>query len=151
MGWKRPKKIVSPEQAAENVARAHKRLNNEFKSEMLPGGKDVHAGNMIKGVMKKLDLTTPTLAGLLGIAQQNTSAMYRKKYLHASALVKVSEALQHDVVKYLYPKQHRDALFTRRQRIEELEAENAALKEKVELLERMVRLVEGLPAGKAGK
>lgn len=124
------------------VDNGHKKLNETYRHTALPGGKDVHMGYTIGRLLTKLQLSATTLATLLGISRQSAHSMLKKKYLHAATLVKISEALQHDVIRYLYPPEHLPANPKLKERVEELEKENDALKQKVVMLEKMVKLLE---------
>ena len=136
----RPKdKVV---RAKEKVVRSHKKHEGLYISPALPGGKGIHMGYTLKRVLTRLELSTTDLGALLGITQQSTHAMLKKKYLHAATLVKISEALNHDVLRYLYRPKDLPGNPALKQRVEELEKENEGLKEKVVMLEKMVKLLE---------
>ena len=68
--------------------------------------------------------------------------MLKKKYLHAATLVRISEALNHDVVRYLYLPEDLPGSPALKKRAEELEKETQELKQKVVMLEKMVKLLE---------
>lgn len=108
----------------------------------LPGRKGVHIGYTLGRLLKKLDMSAPGFARTLGISSVSARAMLKKKYLHAATLVRISEALQHDVVRYLYLPEDLPANPALKQQVDELEKENEALKEKVVMLEKMVKLLE---------
>lgn len=108
----------------------------------LPGCKGVHIGHTLGLLLKKLGLSSTDLANLLGISRQGAQRMLRKKYLHAATLVKISEVLQHDVIRYLYLPEHLPGNKALKERVEELKKENDALKQKSEMLEKMVKLLE---------
>jgi len=120
----------------------HKKLNETYRHTALPGGKDIHIGYTIGRLLTKLQLSATTLATLLGISRQSAHSMLKKKYLHAATLINISEALQHDVIRYLYPPEHLPANPKLKERVEELEKENEGLKKEVVMLEKMVKLLE---------
>lgn len=120
----------------------HAKLDGAYLQTSLPGGKGIHMGYTIRRLLEKLKLSTPHLATLLGISRQSTHAMLKKKYLHAATLVKISEVLQHDVIRYLYLPDDLPGNAELKKLVEELEEENGALKEKVEMLQKMVKLLE---------
>lgn len=128
--------------AKDKVAKAHEKLDNNFLSQALPGGKSVWIGGTIRKVLKKLDLSTTDLALLLGISQQSTRAMLKKKYLHAARLVKISEVLNHDVVRYLYMPENMPGNKALKEKAEELQKENDELKEKIKMLEELNALLK---------
>lgn len=128
--------------AKDKVAKAHEKLDNNFLSQALPGGNNVWVGGTIRKVLKKLDLSTTDLALLLGISKQSTRAMLKKKYLHATRLVKISEVLNHDVVRYLYLPEELPGNKALKEKAEELEKENDELKEKIKMLEELNALLK---------
>lgn len=128
--------------AHKKVDRGHVKLDGTYLQTSLPGGKGIHMGYTIRRLLEKLKLSTPHLATLLGISRQSAHAMLKKKYLHAATLVKISEVLQHDVVRYLYRPEDLPANAALKKKAEELEKENAALKKENEMLKKMVKLLE---------
>ncbi len=136
------KKQQKPSKAQQKVEHAHEKQANLYRSTALPGGKGIHIGYTIRQVLGTLKLPTTTLATLLGITQQSAHAMLKKKYLHARLLVRISEVLQHDVVRYLYLPDDLPGNKALKVQVEKLEQENAALKEKVEMLEELSQLLK---------
>lgn len=108
----------------------------------LPGAKGVHIGYTLGRLLKKLDMSSTHLAQLLHISPKSARAMLKKKYLHAATLVKISEALNHDVVRYLYLPEHLPGSPALKQRVEELEKEMEALKKENEMLSELNRLLK---------
>lgn len=128
--------------AHEKVSKAHEKLGGLYLHTALPGRKGVHIGYTLGRLLVKLQLTTTTLAALLHIAPQSARAMLKKKYLHAATLVRISEALQHDVIRYLYRPEDLPGSPKLKERAEELEKENEGLKKEVEMLQKLVKLLE---------
>lgn len=128
--------------AQQKVEHAHKKQGNLYRSTALAGGKGIHIGYTIGHVLGTLKLPTATLATLLGISQQSAHAMLKKKYLHAATLVKISEALNHDVVRYLYLPGDLPGNAALKERVEELEKENAALKKENKMLTELNQLLK---------
>lgn len=56
--------------------------------------------------------------------------MLKKKYLHTATMVKVNQALNHDIVRYLYLPENLPGNPVLKKKIEELQKENAILREK---------------------
>ena len=139
-------KIVRPKdkvvRAKEKVVRSHKKHEGLYISPALPGGKGIHMGYTLKRVLTRLELSTTDLGALLGITQQSAHAMCKKKYLHAATLVKISEALNHDVLRYLYRPEHLPGNAALKERIKLLEKENEQLKSENDYLKKINALLE---------
>ena len=108
----------------------------------LPGAKGVHIGYTLGRLLKKLNMSTADLGHMLGISRQSARIMLKKKYLHAATMVKISEALRHDVVRYLYLPEDLPGSPALKERVEELEKENEGLKKEVVMLQKLVKLLE---------
>lgn len=145
-------KSTDPQQKAAtanpNIVRAQLKVGNAHKKGLLPyqkgglaGGKGIHVGYTTGRLLQKMKLTNGNLAALLGITPESVRRMLKKKYLHAATLVKISQALQHDVVRYLYLPENLPGNRALEEKVKDLEAENAALKEKVEMLSELNRLL----------
>ncbi len=128
--------------ANDNVTKAKDIITRAKDNVTLPGRKGVHIGYTLGRLLKKLDMSTTGFARILGISSVSARAMLKKKYLHAATMVKISEALNHDVVRYLYLPEHLPGNPALKQGVEELEKENAGLKKEVVMLEKMVKLLE---------
>lgn len=107
----------------------------------LPGGKGVHIGYTLGRLLKMQEISTTELALRMGISGKSARAMLKKKYLHATTLVKISEVLKHDVVRYLYLPKHLPGNTTLKEKVEKLEQKNAALKKENEILKELNTLL----------
>jgi len=107
----------------------------------LPGGKGVHIGYTLGRLLKRQEISTTELALRMGISGKSARAMLKKKYLHATTLVKISEVLKHDVVRYLYLPKHLPGYTIMKEKVEKLERENVGLKKENEMLKELNALL----------
>lgn len=115
----------------------NKKVYPDHQNVSLPGCKGVHIGHTLGLLLKKLGLSSTDLCNLLGVSRQTAQRMLRKKYLHARLLVRISEVLQHDVVRYLYLPEDLPGNAALKKQVEELEKENERLKKENKMLEEM--------------
>jgi len=103
---------------------------------------EVHIGNTLKKLLKQQKITHPAFAKMMGINERSVRRMLRKKYLHAATMVKISELLNHDIIRYLYLPQELPGNTALMQRVEALEKEVAGLKKENEMLSELNRLLK---------
>ncbi len=95
---------------------------------------EVHIGSTLSKLLHARRISTRQFAELLQINERNARAMLKKKYLHAATLVKISEVLQHDVIRYLYLPENLPGNPALKQQVKELEKENGELKKELQYL-----------------
>lgn len=102
----------------------------------------LHIGKTLRMLLKQKSVSAQQLAEKLGVQERSVQRMLKKKYLHGKLMVDIGRALDHDIIRYLYERDERPANPALEKRVEELERENEGLKEKVKMLEKLVKLME---------
>jgi len=102
----------------------------------------VHIGSTLNKLLRRKKISQKEFAEMLGISPRSVRRMLRKKYLHAASLVKIGEALNHDVIRYLYLPGNLPGNAELKKRTEELEKENAALKKENNMLSELNTLLK---------
>lgn len=92
-----------------------------------------HIGNMLKQVLREKNLSAEELGRLIGRSNPTVYDMFRREQIHPKLLKKISDALGHDMFQYLYTGGDAPAERNLKQKIAELEKENAYLKEIVRM------------------
>lgn len=92
---------------------------------------EVHIGSTLKKLLKQKKISHPAFAKMMGISARSVRRMLRKKYLHAATMAKISEVLEHDIIRYLYLPENLPGNPALKQQVEELQKEMKALKEKI--------------------
>ena len=131
---KPPKKALKPTKKKDKPTAA--------KLIALPGGQRVHIGYTLGRLLLKLEVTPAMLAASIGVKAWSVRKMLKKKFLHARLLVRISEALQHDVVRYLYLPEHLPGNSALREKMKSLETENELLRKENSYLKKINAFLE---------
>jgi len=103
---------------------------------------EVHIGSTLRKLLRAKRISTSRFGELLQINERNARAMLKKKYLHAATLVKISEVLKHDVIRYLYLPENLPGNPALQQQVAALEQENQQLKQENTMLKKINTLLE---------
>jgi len=115
---------------------------DNLKGNYLPGGKGIHIGYTLMRLLKMQGVPVTEFAHKMSINPKSAHAMLKKKYLHAATMVNISEALQHDIIRYLYLPENLPGNAGLIKSMEEMEKEMKALKKENEMLSEMNRLLK---------
>lgn len=103
----------------------------------------MHIGQLMKKLCWEHHIGAADLARKLGVSRQAVYEMYRKKHLHTRWFGPLGEVFEHDFAQYYLSEENRKKLERGDEDMEALRQENAALKEKVGMLEELNELLKG--------
>ena len=103
---------------------------------------EIHIGSTLKKLLKQQKISHPAFAKMMGMNERGVRFMLRRKYLHAATMVKISEVLSHDIIRYLYLPENLPANAGLQKRMQEMEKEMETLKKENVMLSEMNRLLK---------
>lgn len=102
----------------------------------------IHIGKTLKRLLEKQGVSPEELGERIGKGRTTVYAMLRQKYLHSGLMVKISEALKHDIIQYLYQPEDLPGNKKLQQKVEEMEHEIETLRKENNYLKELNTLLK---------
>lgn len=103
---------------------------------------EIHIGKSVRKLLKNQGVSPAELGERIGKGRTTVYAMLRQKYLHSGLMVKISEALKHDIIQYLYQPDELPSNKKLLQKVEELEHQIETLRQENNYLKELNQLLK---------
>lgn len=117
-----------------NAEKQHKKEEKLRENEEILPQKGIHIGKTLRRLLEKQGTSSVALGKRIGRSERAVQAMLRKKHLHSKVMVQISNALKHDIIRYLYQPDLLPANQALQKKAEALQHENEELKKELKYL-----------------